>query len=83
MLNDGTGFKKVYIATGFTDICREIDGFARIIRLQFHLNPYDKLHYSCFVTDVLTSSLNRSVRHLQKKKQDIFLKRIQMKLFLY
>ena len=25
MLNDGTGFKKVYIATGFTDIRREID----------------------------------------------------------
>lgn len=42
MLNDGTGFKKVYIATGFTDLRRGIDGLARIIRFQFYLDPYDK-----------------------------------------
>lgn len=42
MLNDGTGFKKVYIAIGFMDLCRGIDGLARIIRFQFHLDPYDK-----------------------------------------
>lgn len=42
MLNDGTGFKKVYIATGFTDLRRGIDGLARIIRFQFQLDPYDK-----------------------------------------
>ena len=42
MLNDGTGFKKVYIATGFSDLRRGIDGLARIIRFQFHLDPYDK-----------------------------------------
>ncbi len=34
--------KKVYIATGFTDLRRGIDGLARIIRFQFHLDPYDK-----------------------------------------
>lgn len=32
----------MYIATGFTDLRRGIDGLARIIRFQFHLNPYDK-----------------------------------------
>lgn len=42
MLNDGTGFKKVYIATGFTDLRKGIDGLARIIRFQFNLDPYDK-----------------------------------------
>lgn len=42
MLNDGSGFKKVYLATGFTDLCRGIDGLARIIRFQFQLDPYDK-----------------------------------------
>ena len=42
MLNDGTGFKKVFIATGFTDLRRGIDGLARIIRFQFQLDPYDK-----------------------------------------
>ena len=42
MLNDGSGFKKVYLATGFTDLQRGIDGLARIIRFQFQLDPYDK-----------------------------------------
>lgn len=42
MLNDGNGFKKVYIATGFTDLRSGIDGLARIIRFQFQLDPYDK-----------------------------------------
>ena len=42
MLNDGSGFKKVYLVTGFTDLRRGIDGLARIIRLQFQLDPYDK-----------------------------------------
>ena len=41
MLNDGSGFKKVYLATGFTDLRRGIDGLARIIRFQFQLDPYD------------------------------------------
>ncbi len=26
MLNDGSGFKKVYLATGFTDLRKGIDG---------------------------------------------------------
>ena len=42
MLNDGTGFKKVYISTDCTDMRKAIDGLARIIRFQFNLDPYDK-----------------------------------------
>ncbi len=42
MLHDGSGVKKVYLATGFTDLRRGIDGLARIIRFQFQLDPYDK-----------------------------------------
>ena len=44
MLNDAnaSGFKKVYLATGFTDLRRGIDGLANIIRFQFKLDPYDK-----------------------------------------
>ncbi len=42
MLKEGNGFKKVYIAAGFTDLRRGIDGLARIIRFQFKLDPYDK-----------------------------------------
>jgi transposase len=42
MLNDATGFKKIYLATGYTDLRRGIDGLASIIRFQFNLEPYDK-----------------------------------------
>lgn len=44
MLNDAntSRFKKVYLATGFTDLRRGIDGLANIIRFQFKLDPYDK-----------------------------------------
>ena len=39
---DTTGFKKVYIACGTTDLRRGIEGLAAIIRFQFQLDPYDK-----------------------------------------
>ena len=42
MLNDWTGFKKVYIEAGFTDLRRGVDGLARMVRFQFHLDLYDK-----------------------------------------
>ena len=42
MLNDSYGFKKVYIATGYTDLRRGMEGLAGIIRFQFNLDPYDK-----------------------------------------
>lgn len=44
MLNDAdaSGFKKVYLAMGFTDLRCGIDGLAGIIRFQFNLDPYDK-----------------------------------------
>ena len=42
MLNNATGFRKIYLATGYTDLRRGIDGLAAIIRFQFDLDPYDK-----------------------------------------
>ena len=42
MLNDATGFKKIYLACGYTDLRRGIDGLAAIIRFQFELDPFDK-----------------------------------------
>ena len=42
MFNDASGFKKVYIACGHTDLRRGIDGLASIIKFQYHLDPFDK-----------------------------------------
>ena len=42
MLNNASGFKKIYLATGYTDLRRGIEGLAGIVRFQFNLDPYDK-----------------------------------------
>lgn len=41
MLNDATGFKDIYIACGYTDLRRGIDGLSIIIDKTFHLNPFE------------------------------------------
>ena len=41
MFRDGTGFKKIYIACGYTDLRYGVDGFAAIIQNQYHLDPFD------------------------------------------
>lgn len=51
MLNDGSGFKKVYLATGFTDLRRGIDGLARIIRFRSSWIRTIRIHYSYFVAN--------------------------------
>ena len=42
MLNDSSGFQKIYVATGYTDLRRGMEGLANIIRFRFHLDPYDR-----------------------------------------
>ena len=42
MLNDARGFSKVFIATGYSDLRKGIDGLANIIRCQFDLDPFQK-----------------------------------------
>lgn len=41
MLNDATGFKDIYIACGYTDLRRGIDGLSIMIDKTFHLNPFE------------------------------------------
>ena len=40
MLNDFTGADKVYIACGYTDLRKGIDGLVRLVQQQFELDPF-------------------------------------------
>lgn len=42
MLNDARGFSKIYIATGYSDLRKGIDGLANVIKFQFDLDPFQK-----------------------------------------
>lgn len=42
MLNDASGFSKVFIATGYSDLRKGIDGLANVIKFQFNLDPFQK-----------------------------------------
>ena len=82
MLNNANGFKKIYIATGYTDLRRGMEGLAAIIRFQFNLDPYDKdtlflfcgkVTASCFCTSGFTAvhSSGHGQRTRQKKSRRI------------
>ena len=40
MFNDFTGADQVYIACGYTDLRKGIDGLAYMVQQQFHLDPF-------------------------------------------
>ena len=40
MLSDFTGAERVYIACGYTDLRRGIDGLAELVQQQFRLDPF-------------------------------------------
>ena len=42
MLNDASGFRRIYLATGYTDLRRGMEGLASIIKFNFQLDPYQK-----------------------------------------
>jgi len=41
MLGDITRAAKIYIACGYTDMRKAIDGLAAIVRENFHMNPME------------------------------------------
>lgn len=53
MLNDFTGADKVYIACGYTDLRRGIDGLASMVQQQFQLDLLTT-RCSCSVADAGT-----------------------------
>lgn len=44
MLNDADakGFERIFIAAGYSDLRKGIDGLANIIKFQFNLDPFQK-----------------------------------------
>ena len=40
MLSDFSGADRIYIACGYTDLRRSIDGLAAMVQQQFDLNPF-------------------------------------------
>ena len=42
MLKDGTGFERVVLATGRTDLRRGIDGLVSVIRLNYNQDPFEE-----------------------------------------
>lgn len=43
MLNGASGFDKIYLACGYTDLRRGIDGLAGIVQNEFELNPFQNI----------------------------------------
>ena len=42
MLKDASGFKRVYIRVGYTDLRKGIDSLALIVKNGFNLDPYEE-----------------------------------------
>ncbi|MBC8578683.1 IS66 family insertion sequence element accessory protein TnpB [Zhenhengia yiwuensis] len=43
MLNNASGLDKIYVATGYTDLRRGIDGLTAILQQEFQLDPFQNV----------------------------------------
>ena len=78
MLNDAavSQFKKIYLAPGYTDLRRGIDGLASSVRFQFELDPYDKNAEIKKVQNISCQWITAGILYLSTKGQlELFLSR--------
>lgn len=61
MLNDAAGFKRIFIAAGYTDLRRGIDGLAGIVQYQFELD----FLMNIFISFTVRKQLNFRRLHLR------------------
>lgn len=66
MLTDFTGADRIYIACGYTDLRRGIDGLASMVQQQFNLDPFTNTLF-CSAADGGTGS-----RRCIGKAMDLF-----------
>ena len=71
MLNDVSGFQIIYLATGYTDLRRGMEGLANIIRFRFHLDPYDRNTLFLFCGKMHEYYTTRANNPLKKKQSVI------------
>mgnify|MGYP000302603874 CR=1 FL=1 len=67
MLNNATGFRKIYIAAGYTDLRHGIDGLASIIKFNFQLIHMKRTFFFSSAAGAVTAS-----RGLYGKATDSF-----------
>lgn len=46
MFNDATGFKRIFLKVGYTDLRKGIPGLTAMIRESFGCDPYEKMSFS-------------------------------------
>ena len=51
-MSDFTGADKVYIACGYTDLRRGIDGLAAIVQQEFQLDPFTNTLFLLMLIDL-------------------------------
>ena len=49
MLNDFSGADRVFIACGYTDLRKGIDGLAALVQQQFELDPFTNTQFLSFL----------------------------------
>ena len=82
MLNNATGFDRIYIACGYTDLRQGIDGLSAVIRRQLGVDPFqknvlfmfcgrkpDKINYKLFVLPSGAYLRDTLRKHLYKMTQ--------------
>ena len=56
MLAEAAGIQRIFIAVGYTDLRKGIDGLAQLVGTKFNLNPFQKDVLFCSTASAATGS---------------------------
>ena len=66
MLSDFTGADKVYIACGYTDLRKGIDGLASMVQQQFQLDPFTNTLFCALCSLTICVETRNKTRQIPK-----------------